>query len=56
VLPTGVAAGVGLSRHELREMVGGYYQARQWDEHGFIPEWKIQDLGITVAAKEGHHA
>jgi hypothetical protein len=24
VLPTGVAAGVGLSRHELREMVGSY--------------------------------
>ena len=27
-LPTGVAQGVGLSANELREMIGGYYQAR----------------------------
>ena len=33
-LPTGVATGVGFSADELREMVGGYYRARQWDEHG----------------------
>jgi len=49
-LPTGV----GLSRDELREMVGGYYEARQWDEHGFVPKWRIHDLGITTAAKEEH--
>ena len=53
-LPTGVATGVGLSRDELREMVGGYYEARQWDEHGFVPEWKVNELGIAAAAKEGH--
>lgn len=53
-LPTGVAAGVGLSRDELREMVGGYYEARQWDEHGFVPEWKVEELGITTAPNDGH--
>jgi aldehyde:ferredoxin oxidoreductase len=47
-LPTGG----GLSRDELREMVGGYYEARQWDEHGFVPKRRIHDLGITTAAKE----
>jgi len=30
-LPTGVARGVGLSRDELKEMIRGYYQAREWD-------------------------
>jgi aldehyde:ferredoxin oxidoreductase len=53
-LPTGVAAGVGLSRDELREMLSGYYKARQWDEHGFVPEWKLDELGIATATKEGH--
>jgi aldehyde:ferredoxin oxidoreductase len=46
-LPTGVGAGVGLSPDELREMVRGYYQAREWDENGFVPEWKLQELGIA---------
>ena len=53
-LPTGVGSGIGLSRDELRDMRGGYYEARQWDEHGFVPEWKVQELGIGAAAKEGH--
>jgi aldehyde:ferredoxin oxidoreductase len=49
-LSTGVGKGVGLSPDELREMVRGYYQARQWDEDGFIPQWKLQELGIVPAA------
>jgi aldehyde:ferredoxin oxidoreductase len=49
-LPTGVARGVGLSRDELREMVRGYYDARQWDENGFIPERKLEQLGIRMTA------
>jgi aldehyde:ferredoxin oxidoreductase len=53
-LPTGVGSGVGLSRDELRDMLGGYYEARQWNERGFVPEWKIQELGIAAAPKEGH--
>jgi len=48
-LPTGVGKGVGLSPDELREMVRGYYQARQWDENGFVPQWKLQELGIEPA-------
>ena len=45
-LPTGVAQGVGLSAAELREMIQGYYQAREWDENGFIPERKLKELGL----------
>jgi aldehyde:ferredoxin oxidoreductase len=47
-LATGVAAGVGLSAGELREMVHGYYRARQWDERGFVPEWKLAQLDVHV--------
>jgi aldehyde:ferredoxin oxidoreductase len=47
-LPTGVTRGVGLSPDELREMVRGYYQARQWDENGFVPEPKLKELGIPT--------
>ncbi len=49
-LPTGVARGVGLSRDELRGMVRGYYEARQWDDNGFVPEQKLEQLEITMAA------
>lgn len=47
-LPTGVAQGAGLSANELREMIGGYYQARGWDEIGFIPQSKLRMLGIEA--------
>jgi len=47
-LPTGVARGVGLSPDELREMVRGYYQARQWDENGFVPARKLEELGLPT--------
>jgi aldehyde:ferredoxin oxidoreductase len=47
-LPTGVTRGVGLSPHELREMVRGYYEARQWDENGFVPARKLEELGIRT--------
>jgi aldehyde:ferredoxin oxidoreductase len=46
-LATGVAAGVGLSPGELREMLKGYYQAREWDENGFVPASKLEALGIA---------
>jgi aldehyde:ferredoxin oxidoreductase len=49
-LPTGVTRGVGLSPDELREMVRGYYHARQWDENGFVPEWKLKELGLPTTA------
>ncbi len=46
-LPTGVARGIGLTSDELREMIRGYYKARQWDENGFVPVHKLKDLGIS---------
>jgi aldehyde:ferredoxin oxidoreductase len=47
-LPTGVASGVGLSPTELRDMLRGYYRAREWDENGFVPQPKLDALDITV--------
>jgi aldehyde:ferredoxin oxidoreductase len=48
ILPTGVARGIGLSPDELREMLRGYYQARQWGEKGFISARKLQQLEIPI--------
>jgi len=47
-LPTGVAQGTGLTPNELREMLQGYYQARGWDEKGFVPHKKLKELGISL--------
>ncbi|HJX10910.1 MAG TPA: aldehyde ferredoxin oxidoreductase family protein [Candidatus Binatia bacterium] len=49
-LPTGVAQGTGLTSNELREMLQGYYQARGWDEKGFVPENKLKELGLTTVS------
>jgi aldehyde:ferredoxin oxidoreductase len=27
-------------------MIQAYYQAREWDERGFIPDKKLRELGI----------
>lgn len=51
-LPTGVVQGVGLTAGELREMIQAYYQAREWDENGFIPEKKLKELGISTMQNE----
>lgn len=51
-LPSGVAKGVGLTSDELREMIQGYYRAREWDENGFVPEKKLRELGISVMQNE----
>jgi aldehyde:ferredoxin oxidoreductase len=51
-LPTGVARGIGLSADELREMIGGYYQARGWDPDGLIPHQKMKELGLPAAGLE----
>ncbi|MFQ5859283.1 MAG: aldehyde ferredoxin oxidoreductase family protein [Anaerolineae bacterium] len=47
-LPTGVARGVSLTAGELREMIQGYYKAREWDKNGFIPEKKLKELGMLT--------
>jgi aldehyde:ferredoxin oxidoreductase len=46
-LPTGVARGVGLTAEELRQMIRNYYQARGWNERGFIPDDKLRELGVA---------
>lgn len=51
-LPTGVGAGAGLSPGELREMIRGYYETRAWDDRGFVPASKLDELGIPVIVKE----
>jgi aldehyde:ferredoxin oxidoreductase len=47
-LPTGVGAGIGLSPEELRQMIQGYYQARGWDENGFVPKKLLAELDISA--------
>ena len=53
IVATGVARGVGLTTEELREMIQSYYQARQWDKNGLIPEPKLRELGIPTAPRGG---
>ncbi|HLN85493.1 MAG TPA: aldehyde ferredoxin oxidoreductase family protein [Candidatus Limnocylindrales bacterium] len=45
-LPTGIAAGVRLSPDELRQMIRSYYQARGWDDQGYIPESRLVELKL----------
>jgi aldehyde:ferredoxin oxidoreductase len=47
-LPSGVAQGVSLTPAELREMIQGYYNARGWDESGFVPQEKVKALEVEV--------
>jgi len=47
-LSTGVAQGVGLTPTELHEMIQGYYNARGWDETGFVPEEKRRELNLVT--------
>ena len=59
-LPDGVAEGTRLTSDELRVMIDSYYQARGWDENGFVPRQKLQELNIIAPAKKdsggGEHA
>jgi aldehyde:ferredoxin oxidoreductase len=45
-LPSGVAAGVGLTAHELGEMIRGYYAARDLDPAGYVTEAKRRELDL----------
>ena len=45
-LPSGVAAGTGLTPMDLDFMIAGYYRARGWMEDGSIPEEKLAELGL----------
>jgi molybdopterin-guanine dinucleotide biosynthesis protein A len=43
----------GLSAQELRQIIQSYYQARGWDEHGYVPESTLAELDLAhVAAAE----
>jgi aldehyde:ferredoxin oxidoreductase len=42
-----VAQGTALTAYELKEMIGGYYQAMGLDENGFVPIKKLEQLEIT---------
>ena len=46
-LPSGVAQGIALTAAELKEMIRGYYQARELDENGFVPKNNLQQLEIA---------
>jgi aldehyde:ferredoxin oxidoreductase len=51
-LPSGVAAGVGLTPQELDYMIGGYYRARGWAEDGMVPRSKQDELGLTALLRD----
>jgi aldehyde:ferredoxin oxidoreductase len=50
-LPTGVAQGIGLTPDELNGMIASYYQAREWDGDGNVPDKKLKDLGLDRKAE-----
>lgn len=50
---TGVAEGLRLDTAELKEMIGGYYQARGLDKSGFVTERKLRELEISVVLPGG---
>jgi len=52
VLPTGMAAGVGLTQEELDYMISGYYQARGWNQDGSVPDSKLAELGLLDLFRE----
>ena len=55
-LPSGVAAGVGLSRADLDMMIDGYYRARGWRSDGTIPDDKLRALGLDDVVWDAAHA
>src|SRR5258706_1778198 len=55
VLPTGVGAGIGLSHDELRQMIQSYYQARGWDENGFVPANRSAELCLSMVSSWSAH-
>jgi aldehyde:ferredoxin oxidoreductase len=48
-LVAGPAPGAALYPAELRQMISAYYEARQWDERGYIPKHKLEELKITAS-------
>ena len=50
-LTSGVARGASLSPGELRTMIRGYYDAREWTECGFVPGEKAAGLGVAEVTR-----
>ena len=50
---TGVAEGLRLNTAELKEMIGGYYEARGLDESGFVTEKRLRELEIPIVLPGG---
>ena len=48
-LSDGVAAGIGLTKSDLDMMIAAYYQARDWNPDGTIPDEKLLDLELTAS-------
>ena len=45
-LPTGVGRGTSLTPAELNEMIQSYYQARGWDNRGFVSAENLRELSL----------
>ena len=50
-LADGAAEGTRLTSDELRVMIDSYYRARGWEENGYVPRQKLQELNIIAPAK-----
>ena len=50
-LADGAAEGTRLTSDELRVMIDSYYRARGWEENGYVPRRKLQELNIIAPAK-----
>ena len=51
-LPTGMVAGIGLTREDLDMMIAGYYRARGWTGDGLVSDGKIRELGLEDIVQE----
>src|SRR5215475_1097708 len=47
-LPTGVGRGTSLTPAELNEMIQSYYQARGWDNRGFVSAENLRELSLSL--------
>ncbi|HEX5023340.1 MAG TPA: aldehyde ferredoxin oxidoreductase family protein [Candidatus Binatia bacterium] len=50
-LADGAAEGTRLTSDELRVMIDSYYRARGWEENGYVPRQKLQELNIIAPSK-----
>jgi len=51
-IPDGVAKGSILTEQEFEIMLNAYYEARGWNDEGFIPKKKLIELGLEDVAED----